>query len=133
MDTESELHRKTLDQLAWLSARYDAGMLGAETFRVAVETIWNCMGGVVDSPEFQELMQAANAEVASLPASTHTRVFEKDGAIAVLMRTNEQVRILTAAGMKGSFTAFTLPEEAADHVAAAAKRVSDRGMREIPE
>lgn len=133
MDTESELHRKALDQVASLLSRYENSLLSAEAFRVGVETIWGVLGGVVTLDAFQELMTEANAAIRELPPENHVRLFSDGSKLLAVVRTGEQVRMHTAAGLNGSFKQFSLVTEAAAFAERASQSALSKGLREIPE
>lgn len=130
-DTQSELHRKALDQVAHLLSGYEAGHISAEAFRVGVETIWNVLGGVCKAPGFNELMKDANREVRALPPSTLTKVLGTGDRLIVLMRTSEQVRVIAAAGARQSVTPVALIDQAIEKVTEVEGVARTKGYEEI--
>ena len=131
MDTQSELHRKALDQISHLLASRDAGRISSESLRIGIETIWVCLGGLVQSAEFEELMHDANLEVAGLDPTVQTRVFSNGTGIIVTMRTNEHVAVRTCGSAALALKDFSIDDEAIAYVGRVADSVATKGFTEL--
>lgn len=130
-DTESELHRKALDQVAHLLASHEAGKLSGQSFRIGVETIWAVLGGVVTLPAFQDLMHEANEALRELPAETTSRVLATGAQIAVIQRTSEQVCIRTSGDTEPTLKDFHTDDEALAYVEVVIARSLNIGFIEV--
>lgn len=132
LDPQHELHRKALDQVGHLLGSLEAGLISPHAFRVAIETIWNVLGGVVRLEAFEELMREANAHVATLPADVHTTILaSNDDHVRIIMRSGTQVRLLACA-LKGSkVSPSTLDDVAAQKVKDITAQLHAQGMQEI--
>lgn len=107
------IHAKALDAVSNLIARYEDGQISAETFRVGVEVVWTCCGGVCTKDEFEELMGEAEAYARSLPRTPHVTVMrgQKDSLI-ILEREGSTMRLTGAGGIKSTDKAFDLASDA---------------------
>lgn len=132
LDPQDELHRKALDQIAHLLSAQEAGLITGHAFRVAIETIWNVLGGVVRVDDFQMLMREANAHAASLPADVHVSVLaSNDEHVRIIMRAGAQVRVLACA-LKGSkVVPSALDDQAAENFLKLVSMTKQQGMEEV--
>lgn len=129
---EEELHRKALDQIAGLEASYEAGRITAQSFRIGVETVWGCLGGMVKSRDFEDLMRAANALVRELPDAPLIRVLVKDDHGIITVRKHEKIAVYTIEKMSPRMAhEYPVDDEAIAHVARFADAVSGRDFKDI--
>lgn len=92
---QEELYRKALDQMAHLVSAYESERISADSLRTGLETIWACLGGVVSSPAFDDIMREANAFMNDLPPRQMISVYERDDKLLVLCRKGERAVVLT--------------------------------------
>lgn len=92
---QDELFRKAVDQLAHLQSSYENDRITAESFKVGVETIWEILGGVLDTTDFRTLMQAANGEVKNLSPEPRIRVLTKGEHRIEIERKGERIQVHT--------------------------------------
>lgn len=124
-----ELYRKAVDQLAHLQSAYEADRLSAEGFKVGVETIWEILGGVIDTDEFKDLIHAANVEVASLQIEPRIKVLTRAGGQMVIRRAGEQVRITLGAPVKTSDHQFDMEGEAIEYASRIERAATTKGFQ----
>lgn len=130
-DTQDTLYEKALDAISSLLSRYEAGLIGPEGFKIGVETVWDCLGGVVLKEEFQALIQSANEELRGIPSPTLTTVMSKGESAVVLMRTGANVCALTAPSTRSSAFGFEFDEEAVAHVRKYTTALADKGFKQL--
>lgn len=129
-DTGAILHAKALDQLSHLMTSYEAGVIGVEAFKIGVETIWACLGGVVKSDAFDELMTEANAYVRALPKEVKTTVVDTDaGYMVVAQRDGENVAIFTGQTKSVRHHTDALEDEAVSRVRNLIRKARDKGWK----
>lgn len=133
MDIQSELYRKALNQTERLLASYEAGVITEQSFRVGIETIWACLGGIVELQDFQDLMTEANKELRALPAEVTAVAYhdENEGRLAVTVRSGTEVKIITAAGVRMSAKSFEFESKAAEHLRGVEKKVTSMAMTKV--
>jgi ATP phosphoribosyltransferase len=128
---ESELFRKAVDQLGSLQSRYEADRISAEAFKLAVETIWAVLGGVVDTQEFVDLMWAANQEMLGLPKEARIRVLINNGRQLTIVRHDDEVIAMHAVNPTTRARKFDVEDEAVDLVAALTTKAINGGFRRV--
>lgn len=126
--TEAILHTKALDAIGHLVSSYEAGVIGAEAFRVGVETVWTCLGGVVQSPFFNELMQDANAEVAALPRESQKQVLSDEEERTMIIERCQNLVLIRVAKAPATEYKFDLEDEAVDFVNKAVAKAMKKGF-----
>lgn len=132
IDMEDELHRKALDQVAHLLASYEAGLIGPEAFKVGVETVWACLGGIVRKEDFELLMMEANREVADLPSPVHVQFYQSAKNFVVVARTKERSHVIAAPGVaQVKVNTFDMEDEAVAHLRKTKTALQARGFEEI--
>jgi len=131
-NVEDILHGKALDAIGHLLESYDAGKIGAEAFKVGVETVWTCLGGMVRKSEFHDLIQLANAEVRELPAQAQHTVLESPSKLVVISRIGELVHMRACVG-GGQFKEqrFDLDEEAVEFVKRTTENAKNKGLMQV--
>jgi hypothetical protein len=128
-----ELHRKALDCLSSLVTERDSGRVSAEAFRVGVETIWNCLGGVLDSKDFDDLIHLANQEVAANREAV-VKVLRKGEDRLVLAQSGHTVfveRLQPAKTKSAGTREFLTVVEAKDFLNVTCRRLSECGCLEM--
>ena len=131
IEVEDELHRKALDTISSLLASSEAGRITAESFRVGIETVWGCLGGVVDTQAFHDLMRDANGEVRGLPIEPKLTVMNKGENVIVTIRVGEKVDQLIGVSKKGSCRSFDMDDQAIAFVQEFHQAASERGFKDL--
>lgn len=126
---EDEVWRKTIDQVAHLYASWEAGMITSETFRIAVESINACVSGLINAPEWAELMADANAEAYRMPVELRTEVFRKAGVAVVIMRRDDRVRIIRAKDIAVAGLSFPINTKAVAKIEQIKATLTESGYR----
>ena len=86
--TLDELDAKALDWASQLHERYEAGLITGHAFHVAVETMWACLGGVLDTEVFSTVMRECNQSMETVP----------NGPTLALVRANGKAFLWERAG-----------------------------------
>ena len=80
---EDEVHRKCLEQMSSLVSSYEAGRITGQTLKIAFETIWNCLSGVLKTDDFAELIREANAYIRTVKDGPFKAVVIDDDDIII--------------------------------------------------
>lgn len=133
IDPQHELHRKAIEQIAYLLSSRDTGLISPHAFRVAIEAIWGVCGGVVDLDEFNELLSEADAEAAG-QIETHTTVLaSNDENVRIIQRTGAHVSVYACALKGHKDVSLLLEDQAAEKAAQIIAALKAQGMKELGE
>jgi hypothetical protein len=123
-----ELYRKALDQIASLQSQFEHDRISAESYRVGIETVWACLGGVLDTEDFQALMHDANEEVNSLPPEPRVRVFRSNGRQLVILRGGGKVTTIRSQNPVIGMKLFPVEDDAVDFVSMVTNKAISGGF-----
>ena len=81
-----ELDAKAYDWANQLHKRYEAGLITGHAFHVAVETMWACLGGVLDTETFSHVTHECNRTMETVPNGPTLALVERNGKAFVFER-----------------------------------------------
>lgn len=117
-----EISYKSFDYLGSLDIQYEAGLITEGEFRMALQTMWACMGGVVDNELFNLVISEGNKTAADMPPTTYTGVRHAGKRMFIVSRDQEKVCVEEVEVIRRTEANYS----SVDKAAAAAKRVLNR-------